>query len=1167
LLLQVAVLSAAPGQKLSGHVPAAVAASRRVGSVPRLTRMNLAVELPLRNPAELDNFLVRLADPADPNYRQYLTPEQFTERFGPSESDYQKLSDFLTARGMQVTGTHPNRTILDVAGSAADVETLLHVNLMRWDHPSRGEFFAPDSDPTIDSEVKILNISGLDNFIQPHPMSLSHNPLSATKSLATGSGPNSLFIGGDFRAAYAPGVTLTGSGQTVGLFELDGFYASDVAANFKRAGVTPVPVQTVLLDGFNGAPGSGNVEVTLDIMMAAYMAPGLSKIMVYEGTSPDDVLNRMATDNLAKQLSSSWGWDPTDAFTEQIFKQMIAQGQSLLQASGDDASYRGPIEPPSDDPNLTVVGGTSLSTAGAGGAWLSETSWPQSGGGVSTVWPLPSYQPAATMAAAGGSSKMRNIPDVSMIADVQIYLICNDGQGVSVGGTSAAAPLWAGFTALANQQAAAHNQAPVGFLNPSLYKIGATASYNTELHDITAGSNGGFKALNGYDLVTGWGTPPGQSLINALTGIANPLGFGLSLSSSTLTVVQGANGGTTVTINPQNGFTGNVALTVSGLPAGVTASFSSPSAATASTLTLTASSTATVGSATITITGTSGSLTGSAKLALAVSAPPSFTLAPATATSSVLQGATSSDAITISAHNGFTGTVALTASGLPPGVTASFTPASATSTSTVTFSATTTATAGATTVTVTGTSGSLHATATIGLTVMAPPPSFTVSAAPASITVATGGSGTSVIAVAPVNGFSGTVAFAASGLPAGVTAVFGTYSATAHTSTATFSASTSAAPGTTTVTVTATSGAISSKTSIAITVPVPAGFTLSAAPAALSVAAGASGGSTITVAPTGGFSGAVSLAVSGLPAGVTAALGSNSTKSTSTLTLTAASTATATTSTVTITGTSGVVTAKTTITLTVTPPPSFTLSATPTSVSVAPGASATTTIAVKALNSFAGAVGYAVSGLPTGATGTFSGSVLTVAVPKTAASGTSTVTITGTSGSLTAKTTSALTVAAPAPTFTLSASPAALSIATGSSGTSVLAVTPQNGFTGAVTMTVAGLPNGITGTFSGVTLTVSSTSSAVPGAATLTVTGKSGSLSATATIALTVVAANVGNTLVNLASLYNVAGLVADGATFTNGGLDGGGRAYSANLLGRGQTVGGTAFSWVPLTG
>ena len=116
-------------------------------------------------------------------------------------------------------------------------------------------------------------------------------------------------------------------------------------------------------------------------MMAAYIAPG-AKIIVYEGTHWNDVLNRMATDNIAKQLSSSRCFSPINATTEQIFQEMIAQGQSLMQASGDDGAYSGWIMPPADDPNVTVVGGTSLTT-GPGGAWATETAWGD-GGGVST---------------------------------------------------------------------------------------------------------------------------------------------------------------------------------------------------------------------------------------------------------------------------------------------------------------------------------------------------------------------------------------------------------------------------------------------------------------------------------------------------------------------------------------------------------------------------------------------------------------------------------------------------------------------------------------------------------------------------------------------------------------------------------------------------------------
>ena len=419
----------------------------------------------MRNQNELDALLAELQDPASPNFGHYLSPQQFAAEFGPTEQDYQALIQFAHENGLVVTGTHSNRVLLDVSGEASEIGKALHVKMMVYDHPVRGKFYAPDREPSLDLDAKVLDISGLDNFAPPQPMNLKKIPLEEADPYVTGSGPGGYFIGKDFRAAYAPGVSLTGSGEVVGLLEFDGFYPGDVEKNAAQAEMTPVPTQTVLLDGFNGAPGSSNTEVILDIMMASYMAPGLSKVMVYEGNTPNDVLNRMATDNLAQQLSSSWGFG-INATTEQIFKQYIAQGQSLLQASGDSGAYKNGVMTPADDPNLTVVGGTSLTTSGAGGPWQSETTWSGSGGGVSTVYPIPSYQQGLSMAANGGSTTMRNLPDVALTADLQMYLIQSNGQAVVVGGTSAAAPLWSGFVALANQQAAANAKRALGFSTP-----------------------------------------------------------------------------------------------------------------------------------------------------------------------------------------------------------------------------------------------------------------------------------------------------------------------------------------------------------------------------------------------------------------------------------------------------------------------------------------------------------------------------------------------------------------------------------------------------------------------------------------------------------------------------------------------------------------------------
>ena len=1075
----------------------------------RSDRMTVAIGLPLRHQDELNTLLKQLVDPHSPNFRKYLTPAQFTERFGPTETDYQALISVIEANGLSITGTHPNRMILDAGGTVAAIESAFHVNMMYWRHPTRGEFFAPDREPSLDTSVALLNISGLENFVIPRPMDLKSRPLGAADLPASGSGPGGLFNGTDYRNAYTPSVTLNGAGQSVGLLEFTGFYAMDVALNFDNAGVTPVPVTTVLLDGVSGAPGQSNVEVTLDIIMASYMAPGLTNVIVYEGGDFNDALNRMATDNLASQLSSSWSFGPIGDTTLQIFTEMVAQGQSFFQASGDLGAYTAGIMPPADVPNLTTVGGTMLTTAGPGGAWQSETTWPGSGGGISTFFPIPSYQQNVNMATAGGSATMRNIPDVALLS-VQIYLICDNGYGRELGGTSAAAPLWAGFMALANQQAAANLTPPIGFANPALYAIGAGSSYQSDLNDITTGNNGGFNALPGYDLATGWGSPTGQPLINSLTGSTGVMSFGLATSASTLAITAGTSGASTITISPRNGFSSSVNLAASGLPAGVTASFNPATATTASTLTLTASSSAVSSTSTVTITGASATQSNTAQLSLKVTEPPAFTMTASPASLSIAQGVTANRTISITPQNGFAGAVALAATGLPSGVTASFTPASTTKTSKLILTAASSASLGTSIVTITGVSGSLTSTASENLTIT-PAPAFAISASPASLTVVQGATGASSITIAPLYGFSGTVALAASGLPTGVTATFSTASIT-NPGTLTLTAGASATLGTATVTITGTSGSLHSTAAVSLTVAGPPSFALTASPTSLSVVTGASGASGITVVPQNGFNGAVVFSATGLPSGVTATFSSLGAFS-GTATFSAVANAATGPATVTITGTSGSLTATAAIALTIVPPPTFTLAATPTTLSVTAGAGGASSISVIPHNGFNGAVAFSAMGLPSGVTVTFSSlgalsGTATFSAVANASTGPAKVTITGTSGSLTATAAIALTIVPP-PTFTLAATPTTLSVTAGASGASSIAVTALNGFTGAVALAASGLPRGVTATFSALksgksTLTLTAASTAAAGTSTVTITGTSGALSSTAAIALTV---------------------------------------------------------------
>jgi hypothetical protein len=517
------------------HVPPAVARLTPVGNLPGSQRLNLAIGLPLRNQQELDTLLQQLYNPASPKYRRYLTPEEFTARFGPTEKDYQAVMDFAKSNGLTVTATHPNRVVLDVAGTVADIQKTFHLTLRVYRHPTEArDFYAPDVEPSVNLAVPILHISGLDNYSLPHP-NLKLRPAGAAASAKpnAGSGPSGTYRGSDFRTAYVPGTSLTGAGQTVGLLQFDGFYASAIATYASQAGLPSIPVTVVPIDGGVSSPGSDNDEVCLDIEMVMSMAPGVTNIYVYEATNGSpwvDLLNAMAThDPLSEQLSCSWGGGSPDATAEQIFKQMGSQGQSFFNATGDSDAFTSSIPFPSDSTNITEVGGTTLTT-GSGASYSSETVWNEgksngykgSSGGISTYYPIPSYQQGISMVANQGSTTMRNVPDVALTA-TNVYLVYNNnGSEAIAAGTSCAAPLWAGFTALVNQQAAAAGQAPVGFLNPAIYAIGKGTNYATAFHDITTGNNTNqssdnkFFAVTGYDLCTGWGTPKGTNLINAL---------------------------------------------------------------------------------------------------------------------------------------------------------------------------------------------------------------------------------------------------------------------------------------------------------------------------------------------------------------------------------------------------------------------------------------------------------------------------------------------------------------------------------------------------------------------------------------------------------------------------------------------------------------------------
>ena len=532
---------AAPGERrvLPGHVPAAVAGLSQEDPVAETNRLHLSLGLPLREPAALAQFLRELYDPASPQFRRYVTPEEFTARFGPREADYEAVVAFARAHGLNLHRRHPNRMILEVEATPAAIREAFQVDLHYYQHPREARrFFAPDRAPSVDAGLPLLAISGLDSYALPRPrvQAAAENRPGAAQPNA-GSGPGGKFMGNDFRAAYAPGVTLTGAGQSVGLVEFDLCYTNDILNYQALAGISPpVPVISVVVDKGLTKPAGGDLEVSVDIEAAIAMAPGLASVLVYEApytyTSANDLLNRIATDNLAAQVSCSWSFDinPT---TDQILQQMAAQGQTFFNATGDFGAYGANMEPKEGHPLITQVGGAVLTTTVAGGPWTSEQAWSGSAGGICTNYPIPYWQQGVSMALNQGSTQYRNLPDVALTSALVLVVYYN-GLTNGASGTSISAPLWAGFLALANQQAAQYGRPRIGFLNPALYGIGLGSQYAACFHDLTSGRNTNaispnrYFAARGYDLVSGWGTPTGQALINAL---APPTGLTMAPAS------------------------------------------------------------------------------------------------------------------------------------------------------------------------------------------------------------------------------------------------------------------------------------------------------------------------------------------------------------------------------------------------------------------------------------------------------------------------------------------------------------------------------------------------------------------------------------------------------------------------------------------------------------
>ncbi len=1036
---------------MTQHVREEVRAARAVGDLPKDTVLHFDMLLPLRAPAELEQFLADVYNPASPSYRHFLPPAEFTARFGPSASDWTELLGFARQNGFTIVGGTRDEMDLRLAGPVHAIETAFHVRMLVFKHPTEPRtYYSPDSEPTIDMQAAVWHVSGLDNFSVPQAR-VHARPATAAKPLTTtGACPGNSYCGSDMRAAYYGGTALTGAGQSVGLLEFYGYDMADLATYLSTSGQTnKVPVNGISTDGSSlnclNAQNCDDGEQMLDITQALGMAPGLAQLNVYVGMTDTAILSAMSvpargsvTGKVDAQLSCSWGWGPSDPATDDpLFKKFAAQGQSFFTAAGDSSAYDSGSQYvfPADDANVTVVGGTDLATAGPGGTWLYESAWVYGGGGYFTpdAIPIPAWQLAAVaglnaQSRPGASTTLRNSPDVAAEANFDFYTCANQQPCVSNswGGTSFAAPMWAGYMALVNQQAVQNGLPSIGFLNPAIYALAASSSaYAKAFHDVTVGSNG-FAAVPGFDLATGLGSPNGVGLIAALATPTTP-GFSLA-TSGTLSVPQSGSGGITVTSGVSGGFNASIALAATGAPAGVTLNFNPASitGAGTSTLSIQVAQSVAAGTYPIVITGTStvggkpAAAPASTTVQLTVTVP-NFALSANAQLNATSPGAAGVN-VASTATGGFSGAIALQATGAPGGVGLAFSPATIAGggKSTLSVQVAASTPAGVYPITVTGTSGSLTHTVTITLTVTVP--GFTLGSSAGALSLTQGVGGSLTLTATGTGGFNATIALTAAGSPSGVTIGFSPSSITGTgSSVVTINVAPSAVAGTYSIVLTGTSATLQNSATVLVTVGA-ASFSITSPTPSLNVLQGAATSLPLTTAVTGVLAAPVSWSTSGLPMGVVATFSPNSTTppAGAALTFAAAATAAAGSYPITVTGTSGSVNAKLVLTLVIAAPlrPTFLFGVGATALTVTHGTGTTFTVQSAPTGVAGVSVALSQSGLPAGVTLSFSAAaisgtgsaVVTLTAAPSAKAGTSTLNLTGTAAGSTQTSSVSLTV-------------------------------------------------------------------------------------------------------------------------------------------------------------
>jgi subtilase family serine protease len=549
-----------PLVRLPGSLLPKLRSAHRLPPLVASRSLGLTISLRVRDQAGLDRLLSSLYNRSSPLYHHFLTPEQFARRFAPTAATQQLVIQWLQSKHMRVVQRARNGLLLTVRANLGRLESAFGTRVFQYIQGTH-RFFANDRPVQVPQRLAsvITAVAGFSDRNRVHSQIREVHTPSKSEDLA-GYGPSDLRNLYDLTQFYQN--SLNGDGQTIGLYESCDYSQANVATydnNFGISDTSSATARVMVSDGKDSGAqlDAGQTECELDIEIIHAIAPA-AHILVYEAPSTDAgsiaLWNKIVSDDAAPIVSTSWGTEETSLSTDvvqaihQALQEAAAQGQSVFDASGDLGAYDAAgdtnvpdsqwgnlvVDYPAADPYVTSVGGTTL-YANADGSYHSEIAWSDasrkpnagSGGGLSTIFKRPDYQtgPGVSNQYSNG---MRQVPDVAADANAQrspyaIYSVDNQCQAgwLGVGGTSAAAPLWAAYTVLINQ----YWGQSVGFLNPTLYALGRQASSlsSSPFHDITQGDNLYYPATPGWDFATGWGSMDGVAFANGLLQLGGPV--------------------------------------------------------------------------------------------------------------------------------------------------------------------------------------------------------------------------------------------------------------------------------------------------------------------------------------------------------------------------------------------------------------------------------------------------------------------------------------------------------------------------------------------------------------------------------------------------------------------------------------------------------------------